>query len=284
MTTTSYRVAGRVGESVLRPDGIPKLTGNFAYISDLVADRMLWGATRRSPHAHARITKLDIAPALAMAGVVAVITQEDVPGNPRFGQVEQDQPVLCDGIARYWGEPVSVVAADDPETARLAAAAIVVEWEPLEPLSDPEVAVETDGKVIRQIRIERGDLSASGTVVVEGTYATATQDQAPLGPEAGLAIPDGSGGVDLYATTQWVHVDHSQIVDCLDVTPDQVRCHPAGIGGAFGAREDISLHIHLCLLAGITGRPVKMVYNRTESCVGQVKRQPKRMEYRHQSD
>ena len=284
MTTTSYRVAGRVGESVLRPDGIPKLTGNFAYISDLVADRMLWGATRRSPHAHARITKLDVAPALAMAGVVAVITQEDVPGNPRFGQVEQDQPVLCDGIARYWGEPVSVVAADDPETARLAAAAIVVEWEPLEPLSDPEVAVETDGKVIRQIRIERGDLSASGTVVVEGTYATATQDQAPLGPEAGLAIPDGSGGVDLYATTQWVHVDHSQIVDCLDVTPDQVRCHPAGIGGAFGAREDISLHIHLCLLAGITGRPVKMVYNRTESFVGHVKRHPSRMEYRHESD
>jgi len=284
MTTTSYRVAGRVGESVLRPDGIPKLTGNFAYISDLVADRMLWGATRRSPHAHARITKLDVAPALAMAGVVAVITQEDVPGNPRFGQVEQDQPVLCDGIARYWGEPVSVVAADDPETARLAAAAIVVEWEPLEPLSDPEVAVETDGKVIRQIRIERGDLSASGTVVVEGTYATATQDQAPLGPEAGLAIPDGSGGVDLYATTQWVHVDHSQIVDCLDVTPDQVRCHPAGIGGAFGAREDISLHIHLCLLAGFTGRPVKMVYNRTESFVGHVKRHPSRMEYRHESD
>ena len=284
MTTTSHRVSGRIGESALRPDGIPKLTGNFAYISDLVADRMLWGATRRSPHAHARMIKLDVAPALSMAGVVAVITQEDVPGNPRFGQVEQDQPVLCDGIARYWGEPVAVVAADDPETARLAAAAIVVEWEPLEVLSDPEVAIQVDDKIIRKLRIQRGDLNASGEIVVEGTYETATQDQAPLGPEAGLAIPDGSGGVDLYATTQWVHVDHNQIVDCLGVTPDQVRCHPAGIGGAFGAREDISLHIHLCLLANVTGRPVKMVYNRTESFVGHVKRHPSRMEYRHESD
>jgi len=284
MTTTAQRVEGVVGESVLRPDGVPKLMGNFAYISDLVADRMLWGATRRSPHAHARMTKLDVAPALAMTGVVAVITQEDVPGNPRFGQVEQDQPVLCDGIARYWGEPVAVVAADDPETARLAAAAIVVEWEPLKPLSDPELAVSADDMIIRQIRIERGDPRASGPVVVEGTYETATQDQAPLGPEAGLAIPDGSGGVDLYATTQWVHVDHSQIVDCLGVNADQVRCHPAGIGGAFGAREDISLHIHLCLLANIAGRPVKMVYNRTESFVGHVKRHPSRMQYRHESD
>jgi xanthine dehydrogenase D subunit len=230
------------------------------------------------------MVKIDVGPALSMAGVVAVITQDDVPGNPRFGQVEQDQPVLCDGTARYWGEPVAVVAADDAETARLAAAAIVVEWEPLEPLSDPEMAAKADDTIIRKMKIQRGNLDASGEIVVEGTYETATQDQAPLGPEAGLAIPDGSGGVDLYATTQWVHVDHSQIVDCLGVNADQVRCHPAGIGGAFGAREDISLHIHLCLLANITGRPVKMVYNRTESFVGHVKRHPSRMEYRHESD
>lgn len=279
MTTTSYQVTGRVGESVLRPDAIPKLTGNFAYISDLVADRMLWGATRRSPHAHAAITRLDIAPALAMAGVVAVITQEDVPGKPKFGQDTPDQPVLCDGVAQYWGEPVAVVAADDPETARRAAEAIDIVWEPLDPISDPE-----EGSIFREIRIERGDLEASGSVVVEGTYETAMQDQAPLGPEAGLAIPDGSGGIDLYATTQWVHADHRQIVESLGVDPDQVRCHPAGIGGAFGAREDISLHIHLCLLAQITGQPVKMVFNRSESFVGHVKRHPSVMHYRHESD
>ena len=278
------RTRGGIGESVRRPDGIPKLTGNFAYISDLSADRMLWGATLRSPHSHARIIRLDIGPAVAMAGVAAVITQDDVPGKLTFGQIEQDQPVLCDGTARYWGEPVAVVAADDPETARLAAQAIVIEWEPLDPMSDSEIAAGDPDRVIRRVRIERGDPEATGPVCVEGLYETASQDQAPLGPEAGLAIPDGQGGIDLYATTQWVHVDHGQIIDCLGVKPDQVRCHPAGIGGAFGAREDISLHIHVSLLALITGRPVKMVYDRSESFVGHVKRHPAKMQYRHEAD
>ena len=283
MTTTTRRVRGGVGESVRRPDGIPKVTGDFAYASDLVADQMLWGATLRSPFARARLVTLDTAPALAMPGVHAVLTQDDVPGLATFGQVHQDQPVFCDGEARYWGEPVAVVAADDPETARLAVNAIVVEWDELPPVTDPEQAAAA-GEVFRDLEIRRGDPEAVGTVVVEGVYETATQDQAPLGPEAGLVVPDGHGGLDLYVTSQWVHVDHRQIVACLGVADDQVRCHPAGIGGAFGAREDISLHIHISLLALRTGRPVKMVYNRTESFAGHVKRHPARMWYRHEAD
>ncbi|MEE8498233.1 MAG: molybdopterin cofactor-binding domain-containing protein, partial [Acidimicrobiia bacterium] len=200
-----------------------------------------------------------------------------------FGQVHQDQPVFCDGEARYWGEPVAVVAADDPETARLAVNAIVVEWDELPPVSDPEQAAAA-GDVFRDMEIRRGDPEAAGTVVIEGVYQTATQDQAPLGPEAGLAVPDDQGGLDLYITSQWVHVDHRQIVACLGMADDQVRCHPAGIGGAFGAREDISLHIHIALLALRTGRSVKMVYNRTESFAGHVKRHPARMWYRHEAD
>jgi xanthine dehydrogenase D subunit len=268
---------------VLRPDGVPKVAGNFAYASDLFANGMLWGATLRSPYAHARLTRLDIAPALAMGGVHAVLTQDDVPGLPYFGQDHQDQPVLCDGEARYWGEPVAVVAADDLETARRAVAAIIVEWEQLEPAADPEAAAAA-GEVFREMRIRRGEPTATGSVVIEGYYETATQDQAPLGPEAGLAIPDGEGGLDLYVTSQWVHVDHRQIVACLDVADDRIRCHPAGIGGAFGAREDISLHIHIAMLAMVTGRPVKMVYDRSESFVGHVKRHPSRMWYRHEAD
>ncbi len=282
-TITTRRVVGGVGESVRRPDGIPKVTGGFAYASDLVADRMLWGATLRSPFARARLVALDTAPALAMPGVHAVLTQDDVPGLATFGQVDQDQPVFCDGEARYWGEPVAVVAADDPETARLAVNAIVVEWEELPPVTDPEQAAAA-GDVFREMEIRRGDPAAVGSIVIEGVYRVATQDQAPLGPEAGLAMPDDQGGLDLYITSQWVHVDHRQIVACLGMADDQVRCHPAGIGGAFGAREDISLHIHIALLALRTGRPVKMVYNRTESFAGHVKRHAARMWYRHEAD
>ena len=282
-TRTTSGVRGGIGTSVRRPDGTPKVMGNFAYASDLWSEDMLWGSTRRSPYAHARLTRLDIAPALAMSGVRAVLTQDDVQGKPTFGQEEQDQPVFCDGTAQYWGEPVAVVAADDEETARRAAAAIIVEWEPLTPLTDPEQAVE-DGLSFREMRIRRGDEDAAGTVVAEGIYETATQDQAPLGPEAGFAIPDGEGGLDLYVTSQWIHVDHRQIVACLDMAPDSVRCHPAGIGGAFGSREDISLHIHVAMLSLATGRPVKMVYDRTESFAGHVKRHPSRMWYRHEAD
>jgi len=282
-TDTSAGVRSGIGTSARRPDGEPKVSGNFAYASDLSSEDMLWGATRRSPHAHARMVNLDITPALAMSGVRAVLTQNDVPGEPLFGQEEQDQPVLCDGIARYWGEPVAIVAADDEETARRAAAAIIVEWEPLDPLDDPDEAAD-HGKVFREMRIRRGDEEAVGSVVVEGFYETATQDQAPLGPEAGFAIPDGLGGLDLYITSQWIHVDHRQIIACLDMEPDSIRCHPAGIGGAFGSREDISLHIHVAMLSLATGRVVKMVYDRSESFVGHVKRHPARMWYRHEAD
>ncbi len=285
MTTTPVetRVRGGIGESVARADGVPKVTGDFAFASDLYADGMLWGATRHAFHAHARITRLDVAPALAMAGVRAVLTQDDVPGAKLFGQEHADQPVLADGEVRYWGEPVAVVAADDPDTARRAAEAIVVDYEPLEPLVDPEEALARD-EVLRRVRIRRGDPAATGEVVIEGYYEVGQQDQAPLGTEAGLAIPDGEGGLDLYVTSQWTHVDHRQIVACLDVAPDQVRQHPTGIGGAFGAREDMSVHVHLCLLAQRTGRPVKMVYDRAESFVGHVHRHPARMWYRHEAD
>jgi xanthine dehydrogenase D subunit len=282
-TRLKSTVKGGIGSSVLRPDGKSKVTGKFEYASDLSSEDMLWGATLRSPHAHARLLKIDTAPAKAMAGVRAVLTQDDVPGEPLFGQEEQDQPVFCDGVARFWGEPVAVVAADDEETARLAAAAIVVEWEPLAPLVDPDKAAE-EGSTFRDLKVSRGDESATGAVVVEGFYETATQDQAPLGPEAGFAVPDGEGGLDLYATSQWIHVDHRQIIACLAMESDEIRCHPAGIGGAFGSREDISLHIHVAMLSLATGRPVKMTYDRSESFVGHVKRHPSRMWYRHEAD
>jgi xanthine dehydrogenase D subunit len=282
-TRSPGKVAAGVGDSPPRPDGIPKLTGEFEYAQDLRRDEMLWGATKRSPHPHARIVSIDLAPALAVGGVHAALTAADVPGRGVFGLEHPDQPVLAGDVVRYWGEPVAVVAAEDEDTARRAVAAIEVEYEVLDPLLDAEAADRAD-EVIRRIRIRRGDRGRTGTVVVEGFYEVRMQDQAPLGTEAGLAVPDGEGGVDLYATTQFVHVDQEQVVACLGLSPDQVRSHPTGIGGAFGSREDINLHIHLCMLALHTNKPVKMVYDRSESFTGHVHRHPARMWYRHEAD
>ena len=123
---------GGIGESVRRPDGIPKVKGDFAYSSDLWADGMLWGATLRSPHPRARISEINLAPALAVRGVHAVLTHEDVPGRKTYGLEIPDQPVLAIDQVRYQGEAIAIVAADHPETARHAAAQIEVEFEPLD--------------------------------------------------------------------------------------------------------------------------------------------------------
>ena len=272
-----------VGSSPVRPDGVAKLQGTFEYAQDHDRPDMLWGATVRSPHPHARIVRIDIAPALAIGGVHAVLTADDVPGRAFFGLAQTDQPVLASDRVAFWGEPVAVVAAEDEDTARRAAAAVAVDYEVLTPAVDAEEADRAD-HVFRRMRVRRGDQSRRGEVVVEGVYEVAMQDQAPLGTEAGLAVPDGQGGVDLYATSQFVHVDQEQVVASLGLRPDQVRAHPTGVGGAFGAREDVNLHIHLCMLALHTGRPVKMVYNRAESFTGHVHRHPAKMWYRHEAD
>src|SRR5690606_8393239 len=296
MTTETGRRAG-IGASVLRPDGALKVTGEFAYASDLWLDGMLWGVTLRSPHPSAWIRSIDIGPALAIPGVVAVLTHEDVPGEKFYGLERKDQPVLAIDQVRYQGEPVALVAADHPETARRAAAAIRVEYEPREPVTDPWraafdpscPAVHPGGNLVRYQPVRVGTVGpeartadgARAEVVVTGEYEVGMQDQAPLGPESGLAVPADDGGVDLFVATQWLHVDRDQIAPCLGLPPEKVRISLAGVGGAFGAREDLSMQIHACLLALRTGRPVKMVYGREESFLGHVHRHPARMRYEH---
>jgi xanthine dehydrogenase D subunit len=276
-------VTDGVGASVLRPDGIPKVTGTFEFLGDQHAADLLWGATRRAEVAHARLRHVDVTPALALPGVHAVLTLDDVPGHRYQGQKITDEPVLAEGEIRRYGEPIAVVAADDPETARRAAQAIVVDLEELEPLTDLEEALAR-GELFRHVRVRRGDPTARGEVVVEDTYVIATQDPAALGTEAGLVIPDGHGGLDLWGPTQWTHIDLPQLAACLALEPAQIRVHPARLGGAFGSREDLSMQTHLGMLALRTGRPVKMVYDRTESFVGHVKRHAALMHYRHEAD
>ncbi|MDQ1454859.1 MAG: hypothetical protein QOH28_479 [Actinomycetota bacterium] len=280
------RTAGGIGQRAIRPDGIGKVRGEFAFAGDLWAEGMLWGQALRSPHPSACIRAIDIGPALAITGVHAVLTADDVPVN-RYGLEHRDQPVLAGDVVRYAGEPVAVVAADHPDTARRACEAIVVEYEVLAPLVDPQLSesverpIHPDGNVFRDLVIRRGSPDTRGPVVVEGTYEVGMQDQAFMGPEAGLASPAGDGGVDLVVSTQWLHNDRDQVAECLGLPPELVRLTLGGVGGAFGAREDVSLHIHACLLAVRTGRPVKIVYSRTESFFGHVHRHPARLWMRH---
>jgi xanthine dehydrogenase D subunit len=268
---------------------VPKVKGTFAYASDLHRDDMLHGATLRSPVSYARIRSIDVKRALVTPGVVAVLLAADVPGKNRFGLNFDDQPVLAEDVVRYTGEPIAVVAARSRLAAKDAVRAITLDLEPLVGVYDMEQAMAPDaprlhewGNVLRHVHILHGRPDeAAADVWVEGYYETAMQDQAALGPEAGLAVPAEDGGVDVYVTTQWLHVDREQIAPCLGLPEDKVRLHLAGVGGAFGSREDIHMQVHACVLALRTGRPVKFSYGREESFYGHVHRHPSRIWMRH---
>jgi xanthine dehydrogenase D subunit len=297
---------GGVGASPLRPDGTPKVTGEFAYASDLWMDGMVWGVTLRSPHPYARIVGIDIGEALATPGVHAVLTHDDVPGGKHYGLEIVDQPVLAIDVVRYHGEPVALVAADHPEIARQAAKKIRVGYDVYEPVTDARealghpqwnmvhdapgrssgltrvaAALHPQGNLVRHVQIRKGDPAPAADVVVIGEYEVGMQDQAFLGPESGLAVPAEDGGVELYVATQWLHVDQRQICGALGLPPEKVRLTLSGVGGAFGGREDLSMHVHACMLALRTGKPVKMVYSREESFFGHVHRHPAAMRFEH---
>ncbi|MFB8244590.1 xanthine dehydrogenase family protein molybdopterin-binding subunit [Streptomyces sp. NPDC055952] len=294
---------GGIGESTLRPDGTLKVTGEFAYSSDMWHEDMLWGQILRSTVAHAEIVSIDTAEALATPGVYAVLTYDDLPTDVRnYGLEIQDTPVLAHGKVRHHGEPVALVAADHPETARRAAAKIKVEYRELPVVTDEASATAPDAILVHDNRddhhsghvphpnivhrqpIVRGNVAearARADVIVEGEYTFGMQDQAFLGPESGLAVPEEDGGVHLYIATQWLHSDLRQMAPVLGLPEDKVRMTLSGVGGAFGGREDLSMQIHACLLALRTGKPVKIVYNRFESFFGHVHRHPAKLYYEH---
>lgn len=291
MSSTTQTTTRRdiLGNSALRPDGVAKVSGSFEFSSDLHAENMLWGATLRSPHPYARIVSIDLSAAYKIVGVEAIITNDDVPGKKTYGLIASDQPVFASEFVRYVGEPVAAVAADHPETCRRALAAIKVVYEILTPVTDAEFAIlpttapiHPDGNLIRHQRIITGDQNLQGEIIVEGTYEMGMQDQAFLGLEAALAIPDsGANGIEMFVATQWLHEDQKQIAACLALPLEKVRLTLGGVGGAFGAREDISLQVHCALLALRTSRPIKMQYGREESFYGHVHRHPAKIWIRH---
>jgi xanthine dehydrogenase D subunit len=237
---------------------------------------------------------IDYSEALAMPGVHTVLTHEDVPGAKTYGMKVADQPVLAIDQVRYQGEPVAILAADNPEIARQAVKLVHVEYDVMDPVVDAEVALDpgsravqegmANGNLVRHVKIRHGDMERAtreAEVVVSGVYETGMQDHAYLGPESGLAVPAEDGGVELYVSAQWLHKDREQMAPCLALPEEKVRLTLAGVGGAFGGREDLSIHLHACMLALRLGKPVKMSYNRYESFMGHVHRHPSKMYYEH---
>jgi selenium-dependent xanthine dehydrogenase len=278
-----------IGHSYPRPDAVAKVTGTAKFTDDYTFADMLYGATLRAAHPHARILAIDTGRAKALPGVHAVLTHHDVPGHNRHGLVYDDWPVLCDDKVRYLGDAVAVVAAEAPEIAREALEVIEVEYEPLVVVASAEQAMAAGaplvheawpgGNLLEHIKVRHGDVEqgfAQADVIVEREYRTPAYDHMFMEPECSIGVPAGYDHdhpkLTVYVGSQIPYADRNQIAAALDLPPEQVRVKGTLIGGGFGGKEDIMGQIHAALLARATGRPVKILYDRAESLLAHPKR------------
>ena len=280
-----------VGTSVERRDGLAKVRGAAKYAGDIERPGMVHGKAVRSPHARARIVGIDASAALALPGVLAVLTAADIPGENRVGaRAVKDQPVLADEYISFAGEAVALVVAESREVAAEAVKLVQVSYEVLEPLTDPELALQPDapklksaGNLCHQMRIVRGDFAAAvqaADVVVANTYRTQAVDHGYLEPDAVVAEPTDAG-VTLYVTSKSPHNDQGEVARVLGVARERVRVVVVAVGGSFGGKPDIPMLCMCGLMVAKTGRPAKMVLDREECMLAKTKRHPYKMTYTH---
>ena len=288
-----------VGQSVTRHDAVDKVQARTLYAADWEMPAMLHGVVLRSPYPSARIRRIDPSPARALPGVAAVLLAPDVPHNTLWtdvpgqtsevGALRARIHVLADGLVRYQGEPVALVAAETRDLAQQAAELIVVEYEPCAGVFDPAAAlhagaptVHDEGNLLASWRIRRGDPEAAlarAAVIVEGTYRCQFIDHAYLEPESGVAWIDSDGVLVIRVSTQVI--EHFRAVaEVLGLPHNKVRVIGPYVGGGFGGKEDVTVEVFLGLLAWRTGRPVKMTWTRQESLLARPKRHPFVLQYR----
>jgi len=283
-----------VGESVPKIDAATKVRGQRKFPQDFNMKGQLYAKVVWSEYPHARVLKIDVSPAEALPGVVAILTSEDVPVN-EYGIDIVDQPVLVgEGEKVRWlGDRIAIVIAESERIAQEARQLVRVEYEPLPVVSDPREAMKPDAPLIHEergdsnilkyIKIRKGDIEkgfAEADVVIESYYLTPHVEHAYMQPEAGVGYIDKEGRVTVIAAAQWSHDDLHQISHMLDLPIDQLREIVPAIGGAFGGREDMYIQHLLALCAYCVRQPVKMVFDREESVMRTGKRHPYYIRYR----
>ncbi|MEN8158829.1 MAG: molybdopterin cofactor-binding domain-containing protein, partial [Myxococcota bacterium] len=282
-----------VGTRPIRHDGVDKVTGRANFGADLHYPDMLVGRVLRSPHAHARIVRLDVAKALALPGVKAVAMATDLPElAPRPAEGGEGQSdfrdlshnILARDKVLYHGHAVAAVAATTAEAAERALAAIEVEYEPLAavlsidaalakgaPVLHPDLTTrgaETDTpNVAARVSFERGDLAegfAAADVVLERTYTTQTVHQGYIEPHAVVARTNEDGQSVVWCCTQGPFMVRAYSATVLGLDVSQIKVIPSEIGGGFGGKTTVYLEPLAILLSRKAGRPVQLVMSRDE--------------------
>jgi CO/xanthine dehydrogenase Mo-binding subunit len=283
-----------VGSRMDRLDGKRKIDGSEIFGADESPAAALVVRAIRSPYHRARFRFGDLELFVRdHPGIDAVFTAKDVPGRNCYGVIPKfaDQPVFAEDEARYRGEAVAAVVGDAAVIESLEAADFPVTWEELPAIFEVGAALAAGARLIHKDRPEnilvrgrvvRGDVDAAladADVVAEAEYETGFVEHAYIEPEAGFARRVGDQ-VEIQACTQSPYMDRSDIAAILGIAPERVRIIPTAVGGGFGSKLDLSVQPFLALAAWHLGKPVRMVYSRTESIVSTTKRHPARMRLR----
>ena len=290
----SPQAGSAVGTRLVRLDGKKKVDGTEIFGADEIPSKALALRAIRCPHHRARFEFGDLEDFVAAhPGIVAVFTAKDVPGIDCYGVIPRfaDQPVFAHVEARYRGEAVAAVVGEPDVLEALDLTTFPVFWEKLSPIQTIDEALAEEAHLIHANRAENilvrgrvvcGDVDralADADVVVEGDYETGFVEHAYIEPEAGFARRVGDT-VEIQACTQSPYMDRADIAKILGIPPECVRIIPTAVGGGFGSKLDLSVQPFLALATWKLGRPVRMVYSRTESIVSTTKRHPARMRLR----
>lgn len=283
-----------IGRSVVREDAVEIVTGKAVFLDDLRRPDMAYGVVLRSPHAHARIVRIDATRALEMPGVLAFVSGEGLP-DAYYGVDLKDQQVFARGKVRYVGEPVAALAAETRAQAEAALELVEVEYETLpavldarealrpgapivhERLSEYELGFDTEryGNVCTAASVDYGDLDEGfrkADLVVEGEFVSRHQQHAPLEVHGAVAEWDSRGRATVWSTTQKPFAIRRYLGQSLRMEFSKIKVVATRVGGGFGSKLELHAEPFALLLARASGRPVKVVYSREDDLSSVVAR------------
>ncbi len=273
------RLPSPLHQSAPHESAVGHVTGAARYADDLPIAGLLHGYPVLSPHAHARIVAMDLAAARGSAGVHAVLTASDVPGDVWIGPIFHDEAFLAAGEAHYVGHPLAVVVATTREEARVAAGRVAVTWEVLPAVLTVEQAVAADQFLGTPHVIARGDVTtalAEAPLQLSGTASTPGQDHFYLETHCAVVIPEEAGAMRVISSTQHPTEVQKLVAVALGLGAHQVTCEAPRMGGGFGGKESQASNV-ACLAAlgaWATGRPTKVWFDRGQDMGITGKRHP----------
>lgn len=283
-----------VGKNIKREDAYDKALGKALYPDDIEFEGMLYAGAVRASIPYGRVKSVNIEELKKQKGVVEVIDYKMIPGVRKHGVVLKDQPFLVEDIFKRVGDPIVVIVAENKTTLRNAIKAAKVEYEEYKGIFTIDDALKEDAPILGEknnilydLKIKKGDIKEGfkqAKYVAENWYKLPSIDHAFLQPEAAAARIDENGIVEVYVATQYPHYDLEEVARCLNLPQDKVRIINTAVGGAFGAREDITVQAHAALAAYYTKKPVKVVYSREESTTVHCKRHSAKMYFKTGAD